>query len=108
MAEAERRGDPQAAAEVASGQDRLHRLVDLSTGSHRMVAKREAGFREGRTVDCSRQQLDPEIRLEPARGGRYAAGVGDLHEGPQLFDVQFGVPDCATQLGRKRRYRITF
>ena len=85
-----------------------------------MVVKRAAGFREGLTVACSRQQMDPEICLEfepqagdalrnaePAYGGRYAASVGDLHEGPQLFDVQLGVPDGATQLDMSQRYRAT-
>lgn len=67
MAEAERRGDPQAAAEFGSGQDRLHSLVDLSADSCRMVVKRAAGFREGLTMGCSRQQMAPRSASSSSR-----------------------------------------
>nr|WP_322095732.1 hydrolase [Peristeroidobacter soli] len=84
-----------------------------------MVSKRKSGFGEGGTAGVSRQELDAELRFEteqssthdglgdaePAGGGRNAASVSNFYKCPQLFDIQFGVPNQATQRGTKRDYR---
>lgn len=121
-AERQRRGNPQAATKFAGGQDRLLRHVDLGADPGRIVPERRPGFGESSSARGSCKELDAKLRLEPgkppaddrlgdaepARGRRNAARVGDFHECPQFFDIQFGVPHSATRRPAKRRYRIGY
>jgi hypothetical protein len=118
-AERKRHSDSQAAAQIARRQNRFPRQIDFSAGSGCMVSKREPSFCESSAASGSCKKLDAEFLFEsneppaddrlgdaePAGGGRNATSVSNFHECPQIFNVQFGVPDCATQLGIKRRYR---
>ncbi len=86
-----------------------------------MIAKHDAGFRERSATRGTRQKLNAEFRFdacklptddglgdaEPTRGGRYATSIGDFHECPELFDIQFGVPRSATAAWHGGHYRIT-
>jgi len=86
-----------------------------------MISKNVPGFRERGATGGSCKQLDAQFRFkpdqppaddrlrnaEPPRGGRDAPGICNFDECNQVFNVQFGVPHFATQLGGIGRYRIT-
>lgn len=119
-AQRKRRGDAQAAAKVAGGQDRFPGHVDFGADPGRMVPERGPGFGESSPAGGSRKQLDTQFgfkpeetttddrlgHAEPERSRRNPSSVGNFYKCPQLFDVQLGVPHCATQLAAKWYYRI--
>jgi hypothetical protein len=111
-AERKRRSNPQAAAQLTGGEDRFPGHIDLGADSGRMVPERDPGFCESGAAGRSRKQLDAKLRFkpkepptddrlgdaEPARGGRYAPGIGHFDECLYSSMSNFGVPDFATQL----------
>jgi nicotinamidase-related amidase len=119
-AQGERHGNAQAAAKVASGQDRFPGHVDLGADPGCVVPERGPGFSESSPAGGSRKQLDTQFgfepeettaddrlgHAEPERSGRHPSGIGNFHECLQFFDVQLGVPVSATQLAAKWYYRV--
>lgn len=64
-AERKRRGNPQTAAKVAGGQDRIPGRVDLGADPGRIVPECGPGFCERGPASGSREQLDTKFRLKP-------------------------------------------
>ncbi len=93
-AERKRHGNPQAAAQLTGGEDRFLGGVNLGAGSGRMVPERDPCFRERGAAGRSCKKLDAKLRFDPeeppaddrfgdakpARGGRYAPGIGHCDE----------------------------
>ncbi len=94
-AEGKRRGNPQTAAKVAGGQDRIPGRVDLGADPGRMVPECGPGFCERGPASGSREQLDTKFRLkpqqpttddrlghaEPQRSSRHPPGICNFYEG---------------------------
>ena len=101
-AEGQRRRNPQAAAQVAGGQDRLPRDIDLGADPGGVLAERDPGLGERSAAGGPRKKLNAEFRFqpeqpptddglrdtEPASGRRYAAGIGHFDKCLQVFKIQ--------------------
>ncbi len=119
-AERDRHRNSQATAQVTSGQDCFPGRFNLGAGSGCVVSERGSRFRERGTAGGSRKKLDAKVRFKPGeppaddrlgdakplRGGRNATSIGNVHERPQLFDIQSCVPHSATQLDTRKHYLI--
>jgi hypothetical protein len=119
-AESQRHGNAQAAAKLTIRQEQFPGRVDLGASSRCMVAKRDSRFGERSAARGSCEKLHAKFRFnasklptddrlgdaEPTRSGRNAPGIGNFHECPERFDIQFGVPHSATQLATEGHYLI--
>ncbi|SEU35118.1 hypothetical protein SAMN05443639_1201 [Stigmatella erecta] len=65
--EGQRHGNAQSPAKLTVGLDQFSGCVDLGAGARRMIAKRDAGFRERRAARGAREQLHAEFRFEPGK-----------------------------------------
>ncbi len=85
-----------------------------------MISKYDSSFGRSSPAGISCQQLNAKFLFEPsksptddrlgnpepARSVRHSPGIDNFYECLQIFDIQFDVPDFATESCRRRGYRI--
>jgi hypothetical protein len=86
-----------------------------------VIPERDPRFGKRGAAGRPCKKLDAELRFEPeksatddrlgdaepARGGRYAPGIGHGDEGLKILDIQVGVPRFATLRAGPWSYPIT-